>query len=823
MGTEHSIVQILQHGQKPVGLGFVVDRHHVLTCAHVVNAALGRDLKEPAPPSPSASLIIDFPFLRRAGARFLRAGQVDKWAPEAGKPFMEKDVAGLAMGEPLPEDVPEVIFADTISQPVQMWGPSGQPACDGHVAGHLMGSVDATRSQVDQKLRGIFRVAQGFSGGPVWNPTTGQVVGMLQAFRNDEDAVDVYVLEGAALADEWPEVLWRPPPCPYRGLEAFDEKSAGLFFGRQDFVKSLVESSQRLPLVAVVGKSGSGKSSVVHAGLVPALRSSASVEVISMRPGERPILTLAAQLGGPHLSLREQGDSLQRLCDKGLVEHSALLCAARSVERVVLVIDQFEQLFGPRVDGAERVELLAHLRQVVAVEPMPVSLLVVLCIRQDFYGDLLVADQVLGDYLQSNASVLRSMTNDELHAAIVEPIMCADPHRPSTFDDGLVDRIIDDFRGQPGELPLLQFMLTLLWENQRKGRLTFGAYQRLGGVAKALAEYADRCINEMPAAGQEATRRIFTGLVLRGTRDVARRLRREELPEADWQIAQRLDSRRLVAIGRESGTGAETIEMAHEALLRAWGRLHEWLKNDSELIDWKQRTVEARDRSREGKGESGHLLRGSVLTRAEEMLERHPAETEFLRDFVNQSRRVQDEEDRERRELVGRLDALRLAAEADRVRLASATGLASSLCLGICSLERAATLEGDLAARRALTMAAKPQHRLTHDGPVGAVAFSPDGTSVATASSDGTARVFNATTGAETCRLTHDGPVGAVAFSPDGTSVATASDDRTGRAWAVTAGGVIEQVLVRLPRNLTPSEWARFRLGDYRKLRADLP
>src|SRR5262249_57681751 len=127
--------------------------------------------------------------------------------------------------------------------------------------------------------------------------------------------------------------------------------------------------------------------------------------------------------------------------------------------------------------------------------------------------------------------------------------------------------------------------------------------------------------------GGEGPRRIFTGLVLRGTRDVARRLRREELPDADWAVAQRLDTDRLVVIGRDPGTGVEIIEVAHEAVLRAWRRLHEWLQEDGELNDWKQRTGESRDRWLEGDRDPGHLIHGSVLARAEGVLVRQPAGT----------------------------------------------------------------------------------------------------------------------------------------------------------------------------------------------------
>src|SRR5262249_37031572 len=159
------------------------------------------------------------------GDPVIRSARLVKWAPEVGKPFIGKDVAGLRIGRDMPDDVPDAVLADTTSQAVQMWGPSELRSTGGHVVGRLLGAVDAVRSHVDKDLRGVFRVAKGFSGGPVWNPATGQVVGMLQAVGADDAATDVYVIEVGAVVAEWPEVLWRPPPCPYRGLAAFDEQS----------------------------------------------------------------------------------------------------------------------------------------------------------------------------------------------------------------------------------------------------------------------------------------------------------------------------------------------------------------------------------------------------------------------------------------------------------------------------------------------------------------------------------------------------------------------------------------------------------------------
>src|SRR5262249_51525560 len=163
---------------------------------------------------------------------------------------------------------------------------------------------------------------------PVWNRVTGQVVGMLQAVGVDDAAsdayvieTDVYVIDVGALVAEWPDVLWHPPPCPHRGLAAFDETSERPLFGRHEVLPSLAATSRTLPLVAIVGKSGSGKSSTVQAGLLPALRRAAPVDVVTLTPGDRPMLALAARIAGPDPDPRTVAEVSRNLSDRGLAEY----------------------------------------------------------------------------------------------------------------------------------------------------------------------------------------------------------------------------------------------------------------------------------------------------------------------------------------------------------------------------------------------------------------------------------------------------------------------------------------------------------------------
>ena len=193
IAPERAIARLLRPDGEPAGLAFLTRARHLMTCAHVVNAALGRPLRTSEAPGPVA-LWLELPFGGGRDDHVRLRATVVSWLADQGS-FERHDVAALQIDENLPAGVQILALADIDPVgPVQMWGPSGERQLSGHVSGILMGLVDKSRLQVDQKLRGIFRVRSGFSGGPVWQPSTGKVVGILQAFGADEDATDVYVL-----------------------------------------------------------------------------------------------------------------------------------------------------------------------------------------------------------------------------------------------------------------------------------------------------------------------------------------------------------------------------------------------------------------------------------------------------------------------------------------------------------------------------------------------------------------------------------------------------------------------------------------------------
>ncbi|MDQ2806670.1 MAG: SUMF1/EgtB/PvdO family nonheme iron enzyme, partial [Chloroflexota bacterium] len=484
---------------------------------------------------------------------------------------------------------------------------------------------------------------------------------------------------------------------PYQGLAAFCEADAPFFCGRKTFIDQLVASVERQPLVAVLGSSGAGKSSVVFAGLVPQLRGRAAwllaaEDGYNFRPGDQPFHALASTLLPlleSHLSERQR-----------LVEQAALAAdlqqgrvALRDVvtrilhkhapaQRLLLVADQFEELYTVCRDTSKREAFLGVL---LAAVPLPAPgqmppLTLVLTMRADFYGQAL-AYRPLADALQPAVRNLGPMTRAELQTTIEEPAR----RQQVSLEDGLTSRLLEAVAAVPGELPLLEFTLTQLWERQYQGRLTHAAYTALGGVAGSLAQYAEDVYAQHTPEEQEAIRRIFVQLVQpgQGTEDTRRVARRTELDPTAWELVTQLASERLVVTGYATASGEETLELVHEALIAHWARLREWIANEREFRAWQERLRQALHDWEVSGHDTGGLLRGAPLATALDWQQKHPAMLSTAEQgFIATSRHAQEADVREREALYeARLTAEKRATGAAR-RLAGAAVLAAVLIVG---------------------------------------------------------------------------------------------------------------------------------------------
>jgi hypothetical protein len=384
----------------------------------------------------------------------------------------------------------------------------------------------------------------------------------------------------------------QPPPCPYPGMARFREEDAAYFCGRDEVAEELCSAVRRQSLTAVVGISGSGKSSVVFAGLVPRLRQEEGWIVLDCRPGERPLLALAATF--VH-TLDPQGSDTTELIDAEAMAAALkdgrlrlptvvlrLLEKRRDVRRLLLIVDQFEELYTLCSEDAERqafIDGLLALTQGVSDRGSG-ACAVVLTLRADFYGSALT-HRSLAAALQTAGLNLGPMSPEELQRAIAGPAQ----QLGVRFEAGLIDRLAAEVRGGQGRLPLLQMALTQLWAQQHAGTMTHTAYEAMGGVQQALARQADTVFDRLPVEQQGRARGIFLQLVRpgEGAADTRRRATRDEIGTENWNLVAYLADARLLVTGVDQATKQDIVEIVHEALIDRWDRLRGWIDADRRL------------------------------------------------------------------------------------------------------------------------------------------------------------------------------------------------------------------------------------------------
>nr|WP_246275804.1 ATP-binding protein [Brasilonema bromeliae] len=359
------------------------------------------------------------------------------------------------------------------------------------------------------------------------------------------------------------------PPNPYQGLSAFGEEDAEFFFGRDTFVNGLVQGTHSQSLVAVIGPSGSGKSSVVFAGLIPQLRSEGNWVIESFRPGNQPFYQLASALVRqlePEIGETEKLRSAAGLAtdiQQGKVTLQQVVSNIRernSDKRFLLFADQFEELY--TLCQKEEIERFTD-TLLEAIHQKIITL--VLTLRADFYGYVL-SYRPFRDALQEfTPQLVSSMSREELQAAIALPAQKLEVQ----LEAQLQERILDDVGLEPGNLPLLEFALTRLWSKQQNRTLTHQAYTEIGGVKKALANHAQQVYSQLSPTEQKQAQRIFVQLVRpgEGTEDTRRLATRKEVGEENWGLVSYLAGyqARLVVTGRDDNSGEDTVEVVHEA------------------------------------------------------------------------------------------------------------------------------------------------------------------------------------------------------------------------------------------------------------------
>jgi signal transduction histidine kinase len=595
---ENFTVRVLRGGSvAPAGVGFVVGSREVITCAHVVNVALGRPVREQAMPGAEARVQVDFPMLGDADGGPSRSCRVAVWVPPSATGIRGGDVAGLELvGEGLPAGAGPARLAvtDVRDTEVSLYGFPGNPPrrSSGALAvGWVRGAVGGGVLQLDGASESAIRVQPGYSGSPaviVGDPADA-VLGMLAIAADDKDSRDAYAIPASQLIDAWPDVLGylTVPDCPYPGLQPFSEQAgdAGLFLGREKEITQLRQFVTNQPLVIVMGPSGVGKTSLISAGLIPMLRAEGWAAG-TFRPGRLPFEGLAravieAENPGRTITVDDVGKRLQQLRVGGLGEIGAQITAVAGGP-VLIHADQCEEIFDSQTSDPDT--CAAFLDMILPVPGAHNGQLCLVCtLRADFLGHLLNHPEA-GNRIQDRVFALSPMGPQRLERIIDEPARAMGV----TYEDGLPQLIARDATGTGG-LPLLEFALEELWPHQRRRRISLIEYQAIGGVTGALARHAEQTFSDLTQRfSEDRIRRVMLNLIRSraGASQATRRIVTRDHLGDDWPIAEDLAKRRLLVLDHDPSMSADTAELAHEALIQAWPRLRDWVDSDADFRRW---------------------------------------------------------------------------------------------------------------------------------------------------------------------------------------------------------------------------------------------
>jgi WD40 repeat protein/transcriptional regulator with XRE-family HTH domain len=622
---------------------------------------------------------------------------------------------------------------------------------------------------------------------------------------------------------------------PYRGLEAFTEADANNFFGRDEQIVKLKQVVQRQQMLVMFGSSGSGKTSIIQAGLIPILRQDQWI-IVQMRPGRQPFLSLAeGMLAAAYPNHSENGRRAKasKLADNWLRASTTVLQTAQALPHFadathcLLIVDQFEELFTICQDPQVTERFICDLLALTEHSNLPAKLL--LAIRADFYDEV-VRVPALSAKLNEGHYSLPVMSQAQLEAAILQPARALF----TRFEEGLLSRILLDVGDSPGKLTLLEFALTQLWEHpaNKAGLLTLDAYNEIGRVQGALINYAEEVFNGLDTTEQQQAARLFLQLVKPSKRHKTTRIlaSRTKLGSANWALATKLADSRLIVTGKD---GREQAEIIHEALIETWPRLANWIDQSRDFRIWQEDLNILVDQWQAMGYDEGVLLRGAPFATAVKYLDDRGDELSLPeQDFINASIALHEEETAARqarlqKEQKATLNLRRRAIYLAVALLAVVILAIAAVNFGQQSKQEAQNARAELSnslarqahtlytsqPRLALLLAAEavkipieendPRPTLAeetlregleqlygyglmgHESTITSSVFSPNGRWLATASFDNTVRLFDLTASdfPSIVLRGHTAPILNIAISTDGRWLASVSNDKTARLW----------------------------------------
>ncbi len=643
-------------------------------------------------------------------------------------------------------------------------------------------------------------------------------------------------------------VLWDEIENPYKGLRAFERGEAQDFFGREDSVEQILARMQETHpyerFLAIVGPSGSGKSSIAKAGMIPALGNNAIPGsqdwfLLDMMPGDAPLEALEMVLTR---IAAEQASNLYEFLnrnERGLIRAAELILPDETSE-LLLLIDQFEEVFTLVEEEAMRQRFLDLIVTTVTAPHSRVR--IVITMRADFYDRPLQYPE-FGEILRQRMVTLLPLSAKELERAIVGPI----EKKGLAFEDGLVAQIISDSIQQAGTLPLLQFALTALFNARDETRLTFAAYQQLGGVGGALAHRAEELFISMDADVQEVIRQLFLRLVTlgEGVEDTRRRVAWREFAsiidddELVKDVVELFAHERFLTLDHDPTSRSPVVEVAHEALLRQWERYRNWINANRADLQMQRKLFALAMEWEKNNHHTDYLLRGTRLQQFEEWAQTtelvlHPSENQLLEASIRAraERQAVEQAQQEREKMLERrarqflrslvvvlffmllgsvgvtlfaLDREEQAQkERDRAReLALVNGarvalvdnqLDTALALAFAANQSA---NPSPAAQTILSQVAYMSGTLWREEVFAGftIDVSPDGkTALFGDTSDSSVVLWDIEAGERIYTMVgHDAPVRTLGFNPDGTMAYSISEDRTIILWDLQTGEMLRR------------------------------
>ncbi|MCA2945993.1 MULTISPECIES: WD40 repeat domain-containing protein [unclassified Microcystis] len=588
---------------------------------------------------------------------------------------------------------------------------------------------------------------------------------------------------------------------PYLGLRKFEVDDKDRFFGRDNWIIELTDYLKPKNVLLLLGASGSGKSSLVQAGLIPKLKDDFGANRLvnlTFVPDVNPfesfygcLLANRYKQSQAKLAQAVKEDTLIKVVE-GLKNNSDLW---------FIFIDQFEELF-TRTPKTERDIFIKSLIKLIEKNNSLVK--IVMTMRADFL-DKLSPYPSLGKIHDQYSKMLTDMDESQLRLAIAEPAA----RNGVIFEQGLINQIVADFYERAGSLPLLQYTLDLLWEKDhiQERVLNIKIYQEIGGVTGALEKQADKIYSQFNEQQRKAAEEIFLELIsLEGEKVVSRRADKSSFEQEEMQrevLYQLIDNRLLVSKGED---GKATVEVAHEALLRSWKVLQDLIREKEEIIVLRSRLyADAKQwddlQKQDAVKASSELWGGSKLKRIVNLIKEKSLSNlddvavKFIKaSYHYQKQREKIEAERKRREVDTEL-SLANSLSGYSLHLFNEEGkeldaIVEAIKAGKILQKHNASNTKAIDALQKILVEGRESNRLVgHNDGVWSVSFSPDGKTLATGSEDKTIKLWNVETGEEIGTLSgHNGSVYSVSFSSDGKTLATGSEDKTIKLWNVETG-----------------------------------